>query len=69
MTKTPNALLDLSWDKQVDILRHLSRKDLEVLYFLLQEHGEAFERLKIAVFSILRDLYEAQREARAGARP
>jgi hypothetical protein len=60
MTETPNALLEKSWDKQADILRHLSQKELEVLWFMLQEYEEALDRLKIAVFSILRDLYEAQ---------
>lgn len=64
--ETPNALLEKSWVKQVDALRRLSRKEMEVLWFLLQEHEEAFERLKIAVFSILRDWYEAQVEGRIG---
>lgn len=60
MTESPCALLEKPWDKQADYLRHLSQKDLKVLWFFLQEHEEAFDRLKIAVFSILRDLYEAQ---------
>ena len=60
MTELPSSLLEKPWDKQTDYLRHLLLKDLEVLWFLLQEHEEAFDRLKIAVFSILRDRYEAQ---------
>jgi hypothetical protein len=66
MTEFPIALLGKPWDQQVDYLRNLSQKEMEVLWFLLQEHGESFDRLKIATFSILRDLYESQREVRPG---
>lgn len=70
MTEFPITLLSKPWTQQADYLRHLPKKEMEVLWFLLQEHGEAFDRLKLAVFSILRDLYEeAQRAARTGARP
>lgn len=60
MTETPSTLLEKPWDKQANYLRKLPRKELEVLWFLLHEHEEAFDRLKLAVFSILRDLYEAK---------
>lgn len=60
MIETPSTLLEKSWDSQANYLRKLPRKELEVLWFLMQEHGEAFDRLRVAVYSILRDLYEAK---------
>lgn len=60
MTETPSTLLEKSWCEQANYLRRLPRKELEILWLLMQEHGEAFDRLRLAVFSILRDLGEAQ---------
>lgn len=60
MTEFPSVLLEMPWNEQADYLRHQSQKELEVLWFLLEEHKEVFDRFRIAVFSILRDLYEAQ---------
>ena len=69
MTEFPSVLLEMPWNKQADYLMHQSQKELEILWFLLQEHEEAFERFKIALFSILRDLYEAQGKPSPQARP
>lgn len=69
MTEFPSALLEKPWAKQTEYLRHLPRKDLEVLWFLLQEHEAAFDRLKIAAFSLLRDRYEAQEAQTTKAQP
>lgn len=66
MNLTPRDLLDLPWERQADHLRTLSKKDLEILWFELQGHLENFDRLNIAVYSILRDLYESQGKAMAG---
>jgi hypothetical protein len=66
MTEFPITLLSKPWPQQLDHLRQLPQKEMELLWFFLQEHEELFDRLKIAVFSILQDLYEAQREARTG---
>jgi hypothetical protein len=60
MTEFPKVLLEMPWNEQADYLRHQSQKELEVLWFLLQEHEQVLDRFKIAVFSILRDLYEVQ---------
>lgn len=60
-------ILKMPWARQADHLRGLSRKELEVLWFQVQRHGESFDKLKLAVFSILRDLYEAKEQA--GASP
>ena len=60
MTEPPSTLLEKSWGKQANYLRKLPRKELEVLWLLMQEYGEAFDRLRLAVLSILRNLYEAQ---------
>ncbi len=56
-----SEILNLSWVQQADHLRTLSGKDLEILWFQIQRQGEALDKLKLAVFSILRDLYESQR--------
>jgi hypothetical protein len=69
MTELPCVLLEKPWDKQADYLRHLAQKDLEVLWYLLQEQGEAFDRLNKAVFAILRDSYETQGTQGTEARP
>ena len=55
-----SEILNLSWVQQADYLRTLSGKDLEILWFQIQRHGEALDKLKLAVFSILRDVYENQ---------
>ena len=53
-------LLRLPWKLQADHLRSLAKKDLEILWFQVQLHEETLNQLKLAVFSILRDLYEHQ---------
>jgi hypothetical protein len=60
MTKTLVAVLEMPWDNQAEHLRMLSKKELEVLWFQLQGHAESFDRLNLAVYSILRDRYESQ---------
>ena len=60
MNRSVSDILKLPWSEQADHLRNLSRKDLEIFWFRVQQYGEAFEKLKLAVFSILRDLYEHQ---------
>jgi hypothetical protein len=55
-----SELLKMTWAQQAAHLRGLSRKDLEVLWFEIQRHEEVFDRMKLAVFSILRDHYESQ---------
>ena len=60
MAKAPLEILQLSWQKQAAYLKGLSRRDLELFWFEMQEEREGFDRLYLAVFSILRDLYEAE---------
>jgi hypothetical protein len=60
MTKPLCKFLELTWESQADHLRTLPKRDLEVLWFQLQGHAESLDRLNLAVYSILRDLYEAQ---------
>jgi hypothetical protein len=60
MTITLVRFLELPWEAQADHLRTLPKKELEVLWFQLQVHAESFDRLNLAVFSILRDRYETQ---------
>ncbi len=60
MTKTMLEVLEMAWEQQADHLRALSRKELEVLWFQLQSHGGSIGLLNMAVYSILRDLYESE---------
>lgn len=69
MKESPCTFLEMPWEKQAGYLQHLPMKDLEVLWFVLQEHADALDRLKIAVYSILRDLYEARNAKITEVRP
>jgi hypothetical protein len=60
MTKMLVTILEMPWEAQAEHLRVLSKKELEVLWFQLQGHAESFDRLNLAVYSILRDRYESQ---------
>lgn len=60
---TVSDILKMTWVQQAACLKDLPRKDLEILWFQIQRHGEALDKLKLAVFSILRDLYEARGKA------
>ncbi|HKP96126.1 MAG TPA: hypothetical protein VJ385_10245 [Fibrobacteria bacterium] len=64
MPKTLKEILELTWQRQAEELRHLSRLELEVLFFEMnricppQEDQEAFDRFYLAVFSVIRDRWE-----------
>ena len=60
MTKPLVNILEMPWETQAEQLRMLSKKELEILWFQLQGHAESFDRLNLAVYSILRDRYEIQ---------
>ena len=66
MAKTPPDLLQLPQKKQAEYLRSLSRRDLEILWFQMQTYREGFDWLNLAVYSILRDLYESEVQGEAG---
>jgi hypothetical protein len=56
-------ILEFPWAKQAEVLRSMTRRELEVLCFILTntklEEGnrQAVERIQMAVFSILRDYW------------
>lgn len=53
-----HEILKFSWEQQADFLRFQTKKDLEILWFQIQRHSECVDQLNIAIFSILRDMYE-----------
>jgi hypothetical protein len=53
-----SEILNLSWAQQANYLQGQSKKDLEILWFQIQRYSEGVNQLRLAVFSILRDLYE-----------
>lgn len=60
MAKGWQAILELPWEQQAAYLQGLSRRELEILWFQMQTHRERVDLLYLAVYSILRDLYEAE---------
>ena len=60
MRKTLCKILAKSWQGQAAYLQGLSRMELEVLWHEVQADREGFERFRLAVYSILRDLYESE---------
>ena len=63
MSRSVSDILKLPWLEQADHLRNLSRKDLEIFWFQVQQYGDVFEKLKLAVFSTLRDLYASESQS------
>ena len=63
MNRSVSDILKLPWLEQADHLQSLTRKDLEIFWFQVQQYGEAFEKLKLAVFSVLRDLYASESQS------
>lgn len=68
MIEDPSSILKKSWGKQASYLRKLTRKELEVLWRLVQEHEESFDRLRLAVFSILRETRMRRKRSSAPSR-
>ena len=68
MAKTPPDLLRLPRKKQAEYLQRLTRRDLEILLFEMQSYRETFDWLNLAVYSILRDLYESEIRGASGDR-
>jgi hypothetical protein len=72
MPKTLKEILDMTWQRQAEELRNLSRLELEVLFFEINrayppsEGLEAFDRFYLAVFSIIRDRREWKNPAEKG---
>jgi hypothetical protein len=60
MKRSIPDIMKLSWPEQADHIRSLSKKELEAHWYQVQRFGESFDKYKLAVFSVLRDLYEKQ---------
>jgi hypothetical protein len=60
MAKRLPEILGMNWQGQAEFLRGMSRKELDLLWFDLQEFRDRFDNLYLAVFSVLRDRYESE---------
>lgn len=60
MRKTLCKILAKNWQGQAEYLQGLTCKELEILWHDVQENRVSFDRFYLAVYSVLRDRYEAE---------